>query len=108
VLDSRHFARVGQSARTPGQHKAAREDLLHKGFFVFHAYQRRLNGSVPISQIATIALRPRFSSMKQLYVIMAFGFAASLMVSLWVGISGIQTANMPADEVGSITVGRGK
>ena len=46
--------------------------------------------------------------MKRVYVIMASAFAASIMVSLWVGLSGIQTANMAADQADSITVGQGK
>lgn len=45
--------------------------------------------------------------MKRVYIIMAFAFAASIMVSLWVGLSGIQTATIAADEAASVTVGRG-
>jgi hypothetical protein len=47
--------------------------------------------------------------MTKLYAFSAFALAVILTVSLWVGLSGNQTAgNLAAEEAGGVTIGRAK
>jgi hypothetical protein len=43
-----------------------------------------------------------------MYAFMAFAFAASIMVSLWVGLIGIETSKNFAADQAYTAVGRGK
>jgi hypothetical protein len=47
--------------------------------------------------------------MTKAYAFSAFALAAVVTVSLWVGLSGVQTArNLTAEEAGAVTIGRAK
>ena len=77
-----------------------------RGLFV-HVGQRGRGNRVP--KIETILLAGCSVGMTKAYAFSAFALAAVVTVSLWVGLSGVQTArNLTAEEAGAVTIGRAK
>jgi hypothetical protein len=70
------------SRAAPAGHHGCLAGIFFIGAFRVHAYQRRLGTAFLFTNSNQRALWRSFSAMKRLYVVMALGFAASIMVSL--------------------------